>query len=73
MTDIYGASPIKHRATKAEVESRRGLLFELPYGWLADSTRWQRKAASCRGPREAIERAARLYRKALWSEIDAYV
>jgi hypothetical protein len=46
---------------------------ELPYGWLADSTRWQRRPNTFDSVEEALQETARLYRKALWTEADAYV
>ncbi len=49
---------------------RAGLL---PYAWLADNTRWQRKPQTFNGITEALEDTARLYRKALWSGADCYV
>jgi hypothetical protein len=49
---------------------RAGLL---PYDWLADSTRWQRKPTTFCSVEEALEDTARLYRKALWADADAYV
>ncbi len=45
----------------------------LPYGWLADSTRWQRKPDTFNSVEEALEETARLYRKALWNDVDAYI
>jgi hypothetical protein len=45
----------------------------LPYGWLADNTRWQRKPRSFNGVEEALENTARLYRKNLWADADVYV
>jgi hypothetical protein len=45
----------------------------LPYDWLADNTRWQRKPDSFTSVQEALEETARLYRKALWADADAYV
>jgi hypothetical protein len=45
----------------------------LPYDWLADSTRWQRKPRTFGSVEEALEDTARLYRKALWADADAYV
>src|SRR5258705_13886351 len=39
---------------------------DLPYGWLADSTRWQRKPNTFNGVQDALYETARLYRKALW-------
>jgi hypothetical protein len=44
----------------------------LPYGWIADSTRWQRKPKTFDGVQEALEETARVYRKALWADADAY-
>jgi hypothetical protein len=45
----------------------------LPYDWLADNTRWQRKPRTFSGIEEALNETARLYRKSLWSDADAYV
>jgi hypothetical protein len=45
----------------------------LPYDWLADSTRWQRKPRTYSGVTHALEETARFYRKALWDDIGAYV
>jgi len=41
---------------------------EMPYGWLADNTRWRRKPTTYASPGEALEETARLYRKALWAD-----
>lgn len=45
----------------------------LPYGWLADNTRWQRKPTTFTSVQEALDDTARFYRKALWTDADAYV
>jgi hypothetical protein len=45
----------------------------LPYDWLADNTRWQRKPRTFNGVQQALEDTARLYRKDLWADADAYV
>jgi hypothetical protein len=45
----------------------------LPYNWLADSTRWQRKPDTFADPLEAMEEWAALYRKSLWRDADSYV
>src|SRR5207244_1489510 len=49
---------------------RAGLM---PYGWLADNTRWQRKPDTFNSPEEALAETARFYRKALWADAGAYV
>src|SRR5262249_54369813 len=53
------------------VQMRRASV--LPYGWLADNTRWQRKPHTFDNIEEALKETARLYRKSLWSEADSYV
>jgi len=45
----------------------------LPYDWLADNTRWQRKPRTFNSVQDALDATARLYRKALWTEVDSYV
>ena len=45
----------------------------LPYGWLADNTRWQRKPDTFGSIQEALDDTAHFYRKALWRDADAYV
>ena len=41
---------------------------KLPYDWLTDNTRWQRKPRTLNGVEEALRETARLYRKSLWSD-----
>lgn len=45
----------------------------LPYGWLADNTRWQRKPTTFSSIEQALHDTARFYRKSLWDEAQAYV
>jgi hypothetical protein len=44
----------------------------VPYSWLADNTRWQRKPKTFSGIEDALDQTARFYRKALWDDVDAY-
>jgi hypothetical protein len=46
---------------------------DLPYEWLADNTRWQRKPRTYSSIQQAIDDTARQYRKSLWDAVDAYV
>ncbi len=46
---------------------------ELPYGWIVDKIRWQRRPVSYGSPAEAIAEIARFYRKDLWRDADSYV
>jgi hypothetical protein len=54
------------------VKMRRGDGF-LPYDWLADNTRWQRKPTTFSSVEEALQETAKFYRKDLWRNADAYV
>jgi hypothetical protein len=45
----------------------------LPYAWLADSTRWQRKPDSFDSVEQALQDTAALYRKNLWRDANSYV
>jgi hypothetical protein len=45
----------------------------LPYDWLADNTRWQRKPRTFNSIADALRDTARLYRKSLWADAGAYV
>jgi len=45
----------------------------LPFRWIADNTRWQRKPRTWRSPEEAVAHVAAFYRKALWSDLDERV
>src|SRR5262249_44067962 len=45
----------------------------LPYGWLVDNTRLQRKPRTFNGVEEALLNTAKFYRKDLWADADAYV
>lgn len=45
----------------------------LPYGWLVDNTRWQRRPRTFLDIDQALEDTARFYRKSLWTDADSYV
>jgi hypothetical protein len=45
----------------------------LPYDWLADNTRWQRKPRTFDSVEDALRETAKFYRKALWTDADCYV
>lgn len=45
----------------------------LPYAWLTDNTRWQRKPRTFSSVEQALHDTARLYRKSLWDDAGSYV
>jgi hypothetical protein len=46
---------------------------ELPYGWLADNTRWMRKPQTHGSLEEALRETAAFYRRNIWRQQPAYV
>ncbi len=46
---------------------------QIPFDWIADNTRLQRKPRSYDCPLQALEETARFYRKSLWSTSSVYV
>jgi len=46
---------------------------EIPFGWIADSTRWMRKPESYSSLQAMLRRQKRIYRRSLWADQDAYV
>ena len=46
---------------------------EMPYDWLADNTRWQRKPRTFSSIQQALAETARFYRKSLWVKTFRYV
>jgi hypothetical protein len=62
-----GYTTVQTQSVKMRRES------ELPYGWIADATRWQRKPATYSSAEAMLERTARTYRQAIWEDQDAYV
>jgi hypothetical protein len=45
----------------------------LPYDWLTDHTRWERRPLTFNSVEEALRDTAAFYRKHLWSDADSYV
>jgi len=46
---------------------------EIPFGWVADNTRWQRKPRTFPSLESALHNTARTYRRALWDDQESYV
>ena len=46
---------------------------QLPYGWIVDHTRWQRRPVTFDSIEEALANTAAVYRKALWRDAGSYV
>jgi hypothetical protein len=59
------------KVQRALVDLRRS--GRLPWGWIADNTRWQRKPMTYGNLAEALENTARSYRRAVWADLATYL
>jgi hypothetical protein len=65
----YKISPLISESLLGEMR-RDGMV---PWGWIADHTRWMRKPRSYASLEQALAETAQLYRRNVWREQDAYV
>jgi hypothetical protein len=79
---VFYALTVRGCVLKIEQEYHRTvvrLLVDLreagtvPFDWIADNTRWQRKPTAFTGIEDAIERWAAAYRRDLWASSPVYV
>jgi hypothetical protein len=79
---VYYALTVRGAIGKTENEYQRTvvrLLTEMresdtvPFSWIADNTRWQRKPSSYTGIEQALETCANDYKRNLWASMPAYV
>lgn len=65
--ETKGYRPVQSQLT---VMRRNG---SIPYGWLADNTRWKIQPTMYNGMSDALERMTRYYRQDLWASQNAHV
>lgn len=70
---IIAKTETEYKATVVRLASEMRRAGELPYGWLADSTRVMRKPLTFSSLEQAVHHAANAYRRAVWDDQDAYV
>src|SRR5947208_5647133 len=61
----------KSTVVRLLVDTRRD--STIPYGWLADNTRWMRKPRTYSSLEDMLSVTAETYRRALWDSQPAYV
>ena len=66
-------SETEYKATVGRLLTDMRRAEVIPYGWIADNTRWMRKPASYSSVEDALRSTAKLYRRRLWDTQDAYV
>jgi hypothetical protein len=64
-------SEYKHTVARLLGEMR--LDGKIPFGWIADNTRWMRKPRSYSDVEQALRRTAETYRRSVWDNQNRYV
>jgi len=79
---VYYALTVKGKIAKTETEYQRTVVRlltsmreanEVPFEWIADNTRWQRKPSSFTGIEACLEATANSYRRNLWTSMPVYL
>ena len=79
---VFYALTVRGVIKKAEIEYQRTVIRllvdmreadEIPFSWIADNTRWQRKPATFVGLDACLNSTAKFYRRDLWAAMPVYV
>jgi hypothetical protein len=70
---IIAKTETEYKGTVSRLLSDMRRTGEIPYGWVADNTRWMRKGKSYSSLGQALARTAATYRRALWDTQPVYV
>jgi hypothetical protein len=79
---VFYALTVKGLIAKAEKEYHQTVIRlltemreagEIPFEWIADNTRWQRKPRTFGNLENCLENTAKFYRRDLWVSMPAYV
>ena len=63
----------EYKATVCRLLAEMRLHGELPFHWIADNTRWQRKPTTYSSLESALRRTYEAYRRSIWDTQDVYV
>jgi hypothetical protein len=70
---IVDKTEAEYKTTICRLLGRMRRERQIPFGWIADSTRWMRKPDSHTGLESLLEASVKFYRRALWNDQDVYV
>lgn len=70
---VIGKTEAEYKGTVCRLLADMRRAGEIPFGWIADNTRWMRKPHTYGGLEQMMEYTALTYRRALWDTQDAYV
>ncbi len=70
---VIGKTENEYKSTVCRLLGEMRLSGEIPFGWIADNTRWMRKPRTFSSLQSALKRTAEAYRRSLWDNQDVYV
>lgn len=68
-----GKTEAEYKQTVCRLLTEMRLEGRIPFGWIADSTRWMRKPTSYSSLEQALRRTAESYRRSVWDRVPTYV
>lgn len=63
----------EYKQTVVRLSGEMRLAGEIPFGWIADNTRWMRKPTTHSSLQDALNDTARTYRRSVWDDQGVYV
>ena len=70
---VVAKTEMEYKSTVIRLLTEMRRAGEIPFGWIADSTRWMRKPRSYSSLTDMLTESQQFYRRALWDDQDAYV
>jgi hypothetical protein len=70
---VVGKTEAEYKQTVCRLLTEMRLAGEIPFGWIADNTRWQRKPTTYTSMESALRRTAEAYRRSVWDNQGVYV
>src|SRR5262245_57118714 len=68
-----GKTEAEYKGTVCRLLTGMRRAGEIPYGYVADNTRWMRKPTTHESMQDALAATAQFYRRDLWQDQNAYV
>ena len=71
--EVIAKTEGEYKTTVIRLLTEMRLAQEIPFSWIADSTRWMRKPNTYDSLKDMLDLTAQTYRRAVWADQDAYV
>jgi hypothetical protein len=72
-TGLIDKTEAEYKGTVNRLLTELRLAGVIPFGYIADNTRWMRKPRTFASVADALQQTARHYRRAVWHDLDEYI